>query len=195
MKLPLNCTVDYINDFLSKEETDELCAVLIKKYNIDKANITIEAAGKLIKTDAFKILFLTERLMEQNSHPEAIHGKAYVWSGAMAKLREKVENYLNRTFEVAMCLYYPDGNHYAPYHSDQETSGYNTTLPSISLGEVREFSFKNNSSGDVYSLDLANGSMLVMGAYCQSRYTHSLLQNPVYKKGRINITFREPAFQ
>ena len=113
----------------------------------------------------------------------------------MAKLREKVEAYLNKTFEVAMCIYYPDGNYFAPYHSDQETSGYNTILPSISLGEVREFSFKNNSNGDVYSLDLANGSMLVMGAYCQSRYTHSLLQNPAYKKGRINITFREPAFQ
>ena len=195
MKLPLNCTVDYTSDFLSEEEANELYAVLIKQYKIDKANITIEAAGKLMKTDCFKILFLTERLITQNSHPEAIHGKAYVWSGAMAKLREKVENYLNRTFEVAMCIYYPDGNYFAPYHSDQETSGYNTILPSISLGEVREFSFKNNSSGDIYSLDLANGSMLVMGAYCQSRYTHSLLQNPAYKGARINITFREPGFQ
>lgn len=49
-------------------------------------------------------------------------------------------------FEVAMCLYYPDENYFAHHHSDQETSGYNTILPSISLGEVRKFNFNNKFS-------------------------------------------------
>lgn len=195
MKLPLNCTTDYIDDFLSEEEANELYSTLINDYQLDQERIILKVGEKLIETDSFKILFCTERMIEENTHPEEIHGKSFIWSGAMALLREKVERLLNKEFELAMCLYYPDGNFFAPYHSDQQTSGYNTILPSISLGAVREFSFKDKANEEVYSLDLANGSVLVMGAHCQERYMHSLLQNPKYKNGRINITFREPKFQ
>ncbi len=195
MKLPLNCTIDYIKDFLSKEEAKQLYTTLIDTYQIDKARLVINAGGQLIKTDSFKILFATERLIAQNSHPEEIHGKSFAWTGVMAKLKEKVENLLNKEFELAMCLYYPNGNYFAPYHSDQETSGHATILPSISLGIEREFSFKDTATEAVYSLNLANGSLLIMGDYCQERYMHSLPRNTTYKTGRINITFREPNFQ
>jgi len=195
MRLPLNCTVDYIGDFLTQTEAEELYTLLISQYQIDKARLIREAAGKLIKTDSFKILFLTAELLEKKSHPEEIHGKRFPFIGKMADLKKKVENLLSREFDLAMCLYYPDGNFFAPYHSDQETSGFNTILPSISLGAVREFSFKDKTTEECYNLELANGSVLVMGAHCQSRYMHSLLKDPTYKRGRINITFRDRNFQ
>ena len=195
MRLPLNCTVDYFADFLGEEEAAELYRVLIEQYHLDKARLVIEAGGKIHHTDSFKILFSTSELIEQNTHPEHIHGKCHVWSGIMATLRDKVEHLTDKQFEIAMCLYYPDGNYFSAYHFDQQTSGDQTILPSISLGEVREFVFRENSSGDVYSIDLGNGSLLVMGAHCQSRYEHSLPKDPQYKNGRINITFREPAFK
>ncbi len=195
MRLPLNCSVDYLADFLSEEEAAELYRVLIDEYHIDRARLVVEAGGQVIQTDSFKILFSTAELIERNSHPEQIHGKSHVWTGLMASLRAKVEGLLERRFELAMCLYYPDGNFHAPYHFDQETSGNETILPSVSLGEVRKFSFRENRGGAVYSLDLGHGSLLVMGEYCQSRYEHSLPKDPQCDKGRINITFREPTFQ
>ena len=195
MKLPLNCSVDYLSDFLNKQEALELYHILINEYHLNNSRLIIEAGGKQIETDSFKILFSTERLIKLNSHPEHIHGKTFVWSGLMAKLKARIEKLLNKEFEIAMCLYYPDGNYFAPYHSDQQTSGHNTILPSISLGEIRKFSFKDNESHEEYSLDLANGSLLIMGDHCQNRYTHSLPKNPKYKNGRINITFREPSFK
>lgn len=195
MKLPLDCTVDYFEDFLTEEEASNLYTTLINDFKIHESQLTINAGGQRIKTDSFKILFASERLIQQNSHPEEIHGKSHVWSGEMKKLQEKVEAFVGKKFELAMCLYYPNGNYFAPYHNDQETSGYNTLLPSISLGEKREFSFKNNTTNETYPIALASGSMLLMGAYCQSRYTHSLLENSNYKNGRINITFREPDFK
>lgn len=194
MKLPLNCKVDYLSYFLSEEESNELYSVLIDTYQIDKAQLSINAGGRLIKTDSFKILFLTERLIKANSHPQEIHGQSFIWSGLMQELKDKVEKLLDKEFELAMCLYYPNGNYFAPYHNDQETSGKKTILPSISLGEEREFSFLENETNKTYNLDLANGSLLIMGENCQSRYTHSLLKNTKYKQGRINITFREPNF-
>ena len=195
MRLPLNCKVDYLHAFLSTQEADELYRVLMDTYHIHQSQLIVEAGGKRITTDSFKILFATERLIQANSHPENIHGKTFVWSGPMAKLREKIETLLNTEFELAMCLFYPDGNYFAPYHSDQQTSGYKTILPSLSLGEVRPFGFKENDTQHVHSLDLANGSLLIMGDYCQNRYTHSLPKTSRYKKGRINITFRDPSFK
>lgn len=195
MKLPLNCSVEYYPDFLTEEEAAELYRFLIEDYALDKSRLIVEAGGQIIKTDSFKFFFSTAELIEKDTHPEFIHGKCHEWTGPMADLREKVETLVGQKFELAMCLYYPDGNFFAPYHSDQETSGYNTILPSISLGEVREFCFRENRSGDIHSLDLANGSLIVMGEYCQSSYEHSLPKDPKYRAPRINITFRERAYQ
>jgi alkylated DNA repair dioxygenase AlkB len=196
MKLPLNCTTHYYDDFLSPSEADELYQLLLDEYKLDKARIIIEVGGKIMETDSFKILFATDRLIESNSHPEHIHGKVHPWKGPMAKLREKVEAFTNHEFELAMCLYYPDGNFFTPYHSDQQTSGQKTLLPSLSLGEERDFTFREvESENEAYRLNLKNGSMLLMGEHCQFRYQHSLPKEPEYKNGRINITFREPSFK
>ena len=195
MRLPLNCSVEYISDFLSVEEANLLYTLLIETYHIDKSKLSICFDDKIIETDSYKILFSTEKLMQQKSHPEHIHGKVYPWFGLMKTLKERVEKLTNQTFEIAMCLYYPNGEYFAPYHFDQLTSGKKTILPSISLGEVREFSFKRNESDHSYSLDLANGSILIMKEHSQSRYTHSLPKNSKYKNGRINITFRESNFK
>ena len=112
MNLPLNCTVDYYDDFLNKEEALELYSELINTCKLDQSRLVIEAGGKMITTDSFKILFATERLIKGNSHPEEIHGKSFAWNGVMAKLKKKVESFLNKEFELAMCIYYPDGNYY-----------------------------------------------------------------------------------
>ncbi len=195
MKLPLDCEVDYFSNFLTKEEAIALYDVLINTYRLHESQLTILAGGQLIETDSFKFLFTTQELLDNNSHPESIHGKNYVWSGIMKDLKNKVEDFTGRSFDLAMCLFYPDGNFFAPYHNDQQTSGEDTLLPSISLGEVREFCFKSEIDDTVYSMELEDGSLLLMGKYCQSHYVHSLPKDPKYKKGRINITFREASFQ
>jgi alkylated DNA repair dioxygenase AlkB len=194
MRLPLNCKVDYLKAFLTKEESQALYHNLIHQYALDKARLTISAGGQMIQTDSFKIMFATEPVLKEKEQWEGIHGKIHPWEGLMKGLREKVENRLGKTFELAMCLYYPDGNFLAPYHFDKQTSGFETTLPSLSLGAVREFAFKANDTEEVYSLDLESGSLLVMGDYSQERYTHSLPKDAECSTGRINITFREPTF-
>ncbi|MCE7991523.1 MAG: alpha-ketoglutarate-dependent dioxygenase AlkB [Roseivirga sp.] len=194
MKLPLNCDVEYLPEFLTEKETGQLYDSLINQYGLDKSRLIIDVEGQRIETDSFKILFATERLMNQRSHLEKAHGRVFQWEGLMQELRTRVEEFTGKAYEVAMCIYYPDGNSFAPYHYDPETSGAKTVLPSLSLGAVREFAFKESDSGEVYSLNLANGSLLVMADYCQQRYVHSLLKDETCKAGRINITFRESAF-
>ncbi len=64
-----------------------------------------------------------------------------------------------------------------------------------SASYIWQFCFKENGAEEVYSLDLASGSLLLMGEHCQSRYEHGLPKNPNYENGRINITFRDPSFK
>ena len=195
MRLPLDCLVEYHLNFLTQNEADSLYKTLINEYKIHEKQLAITVGEETILTDSFKILFTSEKSIQLNNYPENINGKTFMWTGLMAKLKKRVEKFTGNTFEVAMCLFYPNGNYFAPYHFDQQTSGYKTILPSISLGETRQFSFKKNDTEEVYSLDLANGSLLVMKDYSQERYTHSLPKNPAYKNGRINITFRESGFK
>ena len=46
-----------------------------------------------------------------------------------------------------------------------------------------------------YQMKLHDGSLLIMGKNCQSRYCHSLLPDKAIKNGRINLTFRNSASQ
>ena len=90
----------------------------LRLETLDEARVMLEAGGKWIETDGFKITFLTEQIKKENRRPESVHGKSYVYAGPILRLRERVEKLLNKKFEIAMCLYYPDGNHFAPFHFD-----------------------------------------------------------------------------
>ncbi|GAB5525653.1 MAG: alpha-ketoglutarate-dependent dioxygenase AlkB [Roseivirga sp.] len=194
MKLPLNCEIEYLSEFLSKIESEQLYHTLLNEYHLDKARLIVDVGGRKIETNSYKILFATERVIAQKVYVESVHGKVFKWAGLMQEIRERIEQFTGRAYEVAMCIYYQDGNSFAPYHFDIETSGFKTVLPSLSLGAERQFSFKESDTGEVYSLNLENGSLLVMADYCQQRYTHSLPKDENCKAGRINITFREPSF-
>ncbi len=194
MILPINCEVEYLPEFINTSEAEQLYDALINEYHLDKARLILDVGGRKIETDSYKALFATERVIAHKAYMKGVHGKVFKWTGLMQDLREKIEKFTGKVYEVAMCIYYPDGNSFAPYHSDHETSGFKTILPSLSLGATRDFSFKETDTGEVYSLDLANGSLLVMGDYCQQRYTHSLPKDVNCKSSRINITFREPSF-
>ncbi len=195
MKLPLNCNVRYIPDFLSSSEATELYDLLMDEYKMEESRMTMEVNGKLIETESFKMLFASEQHISSNSHPAHIHGKSFPWKGPMTELKKRVDQYCDHAFELAMCLYYPDGAFSAPYHFDQLTEGMNTLLPSISLGAVRKFSFRNNNTQEEYSIELAHGSLLLMDAHSQTRYMHSLPEDTNCKSGRINITFRDANFK
>lgn len=194
-QLPLNCDVKYYENFISKEDAWKMYHILIKDNKIQNERLILETPNGIIETDGFKIFFATQELIDRKSHPEHIHGKSFVWNGIFEELRSKVESVTGKVYELAMVLYYPDGNFFAEYHYDQQTSGVNTLLPSISLGEIRTFSFKENTTQKTFNIDLDHGSMILMGKGCQENYMHSLLKDSKYQNGRINITFREPNFQ
>ena len=90
-----------------------------------------------------------------------------------------------------MCNYYANGKRGIGFHSDQEEYGSVSCIAPISLGEEREFIFREKENKDnKTSMALEHGSLLVMLNNCQENYEHSIPYNKKYKNPRINLTFR-----
>ena len=87
MKLPVNCSVEYINDFLSESDSKNLYEELIEVFKIDQLRTKIITNDGVTYTDNGKLMFIDEALFKANKFPEAHWGKSAIWS---AKLHRKI---------------------------------------------------------------------------------------------------------
>lgn len=190
IKLPLNCEVNYLKGFLSNSESALLYQELIALFKIDTLFTKINVSGETIISKTGKIMFLDKELFETNKFPEEIWGKTSIWSKTIIDIKNRVEIIANKKFQVCVCIYYPDGNTGVGFHSDYTAFGDTSLIPSLSIGEEREFQLREIATSKIHKLNLKEGSLLIMGKDCQQNYEHSLPINSKYKKGRINLTFR-----
>ena len=117
--------------------------------------------------------------------------KPLSWTAVLAEVRRKVEAAANAPFNSVLLNFYRDGQDSIGYHSDAEPElGVNPIIASISLGSVRQFILKHVKSGEKLKLDLAHGSLLVMGGTCQHHWVHGLPKTKAAVGPRINLTFR-----
>jgi alkylated DNA repair dioxygenase AlkB len=194
MKLPLNCTVKYIPNFLSKSESNALYNELLENYKIDQLRTEILSADGIRFTDYGKLMFIDEDILEADKLPEAQWGKSVVWSDRVKSIKARIEEIVKKEFNVCVCIYYPDGHSGIGFHSDYTAFGDTNLIPSLSIGEEREFLLREKETSNIHTIKLMEGSLLIMGENCQQRYEHSLPVDPKYKKGRINLTFRPYGF-
>jgi len=139
-------------------------------------------------------MFVDKNLKEKNTFHEKYWGPTRKWTNKLKVLKEKIEIFTNHKFQVCVLIYYPDGKSGVDFHSDYVAFGNTSIIPSISLGEEREFKFREKERGVIVSQTLENGSLIIMEEHCQDRYEHSLSINPKYTKPRINLTFRKYGF-
>ena len=194
MKLNLNCSVEYVQSFLSKNDCDELFNELLTYKELTTPLKIKMNNGEYFQEKYGKMMFLDEELFENGKFPELVWGPNKIWSKKMALLKKSIEKHTGIKFETCVCIFYPNGNSGVDFHSDYIAFGDTTIIPSLSIGEERIFLLREKETGKVNELKLKNGSLLVMGEYCQERYEHALPLNSDYKKPRINLTFRKYGF-
>ncbi len=193
MNIPLNCEVDYIQDFLSIESANELFDFLFNNFDLSVRTIqTID--GRSYPTDFGKIMFMDQNLIDEGKFPKEYWGATAPWPDQLIPVKEKVEQLSGHQFQVCVCVHYPDGNSGVDYHSDYVAYGNASIIPSLSLGEERVFKLREKSTQREHVFELVNGSLIIMGKGCQDLYEHSLPTDPVYNNPRINLTFRKFGF-
>ena len=113
------------------------------------------------------------------------------WTPALAQLRERLQVELGARFNSVLANRYRDGCDSMGWHADDEPElGREPLIASISLGAVRRMRFRARDRSAVAAIDLADGSLLLMGGRTQTLYQHAVDKTRADTGERINLTFR-----
>jgi len=112
------------------------------------------------------------------------------WPSALARLRDRVANYVAWPFNFALLNRYRDGRDCMGWHADAERElGFAPVIASVSVGATRRFALRARD-GRRTDIDLVHGSLLLMFGTSQSEWRHALPRSAAVRDERINVTFR-----
>ncbi len=117
------------------------------------------------------------------------------WPASLVAVRDRIAADCGEEFNSVLVNRYRDGRDAMGWHSDDEKElGPRPVIASLSLGATRRFTLKHRRAPETkLTLDLANGSLLVMRGDTQSNYRHALPRTAKPVAERINLTFRKLA--
>lgn len=118
---------------------------------------------------------------------------ANTWSPTLLEIKGSIETASNAVYNSVLLNLYRDGKDSMSWHSDDEPElGTNPVIASVSLGGKRRFHLRHKSKQDQarIRLDLAHGSLLVMGGSLQHHWQHQISKTKKPVAPRINLTFR-----
>jgi len=114
------------------------------------------------------------------------------WTKDLLAIKEKIEPVAGIAFNSVLLNYYRDGNDSVAWHSDDEYElGVKPVIASVSFGQERRFDVRHKIDHQKkYSVDLQNGSLLLMKGDLQHSWEHRIAKSTKPLKERINLTFR-----
>ncbi len=115
------------------------------------------------------------------------------WTPCLSTLRTRLETLTGDDFNSVLLNYYRDGSDSMGWHSDDEkTLGINPVIGSLSLGATRRFRLQHKTDKTLKrSIDLDNGSYLLMAGATQHHWRHCITKTQRVCGPRINLTFRK----
>jgi alkylated DNA repair dioxygenase AlkB len=186
--LPFDGIANYYGPILTSREAQNYLEALLT--TIPWKNDEAVICGKHIVT-ARKVAWYGD-----SSYSYTYSGTTKValpWTKELRALKRLVEEKAGCSFNSCLCNLYRDGSQGLGWHSDDEKAlGKDTVIGSLSLGAERKFSFrhKRKSGGYPISIQLENGSLLVMKGTTQTFWQHSVPKTAKITTPRINLTFR-----
>lgn len=115
---------------------------------------------------------------------------AQPWLPVLLKIKAQVEELTTDTYHAVLLNYYPDGLAGIGWHADDERDlNPNAAIASVSFGATRRFDLRHRD-GETLSINLEDGSVLVMAGELQQYWKHQVPVQRKIKQPRINLTFR-----
>ena len=115
------------------------------------------------------------------------------WTPALLALRQRVETATEARYNSVLLNLYRDGRDSMGWHADDEPElGPAPTIASLSLGATRRFRLRPRPglAHPPFSIDLPNGSLLLMRGPTQQHWQHALPKTVRPVGPRLNLTFR-----
>ena len=177
--------MDYHPFFLTREESDQFLSVFLDAVPWQQNKVTMYE--KEIITPRLSAWFGDRPIREDDKRTPV------PWTPELLDIKGKIEKVTGMEFHGVLLNFYRDGNDSVAWHADKDTiPGLKTEIASLSLGEERNFDFRNKENHrSRYSLKLQHGSLLLMKGDLQKYWEHRIAKSAVPMKPRINLTFRK----
>ncbi|MGB7785549.1 MAG: alpha-ketoglutarate-dependent dioxygenase AlkB [Salinimicrobium sp.] len=184
--LPREGEVLYFGKIMSAAEADHHFQQLLETSEWQQDEVII--FGKRIVTKRETAWYGEEEFEYTYSK---ITRKAKLWTPQLLELKQLVERETGLEFNSCLLNLYHSGEEGMSWHADAEAElGKQPAIASVSLGAERKFMLKHKASGEKVSLQLENGSLLLMQGETQRYWLHSLPKTKKVQAPRINLTFR-----
>ena len=174
-------------NWLSPEQADKLLTTSIQ--SIPWRHDSIKMFGRQIAVPRLQNWFADHTNTSYTY--SGICMQALLFPQWMADLANSVASKTGFPFNRALVNYYRDGSDSVDWHADNEVElGPDPIIASVSLGVERVFQLRHNLTGEIVSLCLPHGSLLLMGSKIQHFYQHRLAKVKNISQQRVNFTFR-----
>jgi alkylated DNA repair dioxygenase AlkB len=184
--LPCDGIVNYYGRIFNQPESDHYFRSLMN--NIEWRNDEAIIFQKLILTKR-KVAWYGDVPFEYTYSNRT--KTALPWTQELLTLKGMVEQQSGETYNSCLLNLYHSGDEGMAWHSDGEKDlKRDGAIGSLSFGAERKFAFKHKQNGDVVSLVLEHGSLLVMKGSTQTHWLHRLPPTTKVKTPRVNLTFR-----
>lgn len=183
--------VEYWPKFFSHSEATEILRSLLSETPWEQPSIAIY--GKQLKVPRLTCWYGDPDCVYTYS---GIRNEPRQWNCQLLKIKEKIEATVPAQFNSVLLNLYRDGRDSMSWHSDDEPElGPEPIIASLSLGVARRFDFRQtrvtpNATRKTLSLELGNGSLLVMRGKTQQSWEHGIAKSPKVDGPRVNLTFR-----
>jgi alkylated DNA repair dioxygenase AlkB len=169
----------------------EYSALLFKKIMKDSSWLEddITVFGKTYKQPRLTALYGNNEKEYKYSNIVMFPKK---FSDTLLKIKKDIEKESPIAYTSVLLNLYRDGSDSNGWHSDNEKElGKLPFIGSLSLGAKRMFQLQHKTDASQrFKIELANGSLLLMGGATQENYKHQLPKTKRPLKPRINLTFR-----
>jgi alkylated DNA repair dioxygenase AlkB len=120
-----------------------------------------------------------------------IKNEPLVWTPVLRDLRELLARRTGVRFNSVLLNLYRHGEDSLSWHADDEPElGPEPVIASLSLGADRQFQLKHRVDGEIRSILLESGSLLLMSGATQRSWLHRVPKERNVRQTRINLTFR-----
>lgn len=176
----------YQEGFFPKKYADALLERFIN--NIEWKQESMNMYGKEVKFPRLTAWY------GDNDKPYSFSGitlQPKSWTKELLYVKEQIEPISGVEFNSVLLNLYRDGNDSISWHTDAEKElGENPVIASVNFGDTRTFQLKHMATGERISMELSNGSVLIMKGELQHYWKHQVPKTKKQKQTRINLTFR-----
>ncbi|GER60277.1 alpha-ketoglutarate-dependent dioxygenase AlkB family protein [Patiriisocius marinus] len=187
-QLPIpDAEIFYYPNFYEQVKANALFKKLYEETQWQEDDITI--FGKTYKQPRLTALYGNNEKAYKYSNIIMFPKK---FTETLLELKNDVEKVSPEKFTSVLLNLYRDGSDSNGWHSDNEKElGNLPFIASLSFGAKRSFQLKHITvASQRFKIELANGSLILMGGETQKNYKHQLPKTKRPLTQRINLTFR-----